>query len=214
MLRSRKKEYTIIEDELFRIRLTALMDIFCHMLRFNKKDAPPNENECVYGFLKGKIEGTTRIVTEVETILHHPTPDFEFNEQFLQDMADFNARYIEEQSLDRIIGWYKSTNATIEFKAMDVKNHLKFQNLNPQYVGMIIDPQEFLHDNGYGFSVFTLLPDSGGEINIMSGAAKIPWEIMSIEEYKDSVVSYLKDLVFKTMERKKFVTELSEAFED
>jgi hypothetical protein len=53
------------------------------------------ENQCVYGFLKGSIEGTTRIVKEAEPILHHPTPDFDFNEQFIKDMDDFNSSLLK-----------------------------------------------------------------------------------------------------------------------
>ncbi|MHA1341147.1 MAG: hypothetical protein ACTSRZ_12775 [Promethearchaeota archaeon] len=204
----------IMENELVKIRITALMDIYCHAFRFCKKNNPPNKNQCVYGFLKGKIEGTTRIITEVETILHNPTPDLVFDDNFFKDMDDFNARYIEEESFERIIGWYKSTTQDVRFKAIDVRNHLKFQTLNKLYIGMILNPLDFLNAEGYGFSFYTLIPDSYGEYNIMSGAAKIPWEIMPLGDDKDLVIRHMKEYIIKTVYGKELVTELSEAFDD
>lgn len=208
------KDENVKSNELVQIKVPALIQILNHALRFYKLNAKIGENQCVYGFLKGSIEGTTRIVKEAEPILHHPTPDFDFNEQFIKDMDDFNSRYIEEESMDRIIGWYKSTTEPMKFKAIDVKNHLKFQNLNKLFIGMIIDPQNFLKNEGYGFSFFTLMPDSYGEINIMSGSAKIPWEIVKLGEEKDKTISFMKEMINKIIEGKKIVTELSEAFDE
>lgn len=213
MFTKKKKEYTIKEDELVSIEPVAFIDLLCHAWRFNALDKPLNENESVYGFLKGEIKDKHRIIKEVETILHHPTPDFEFNDEFLRDMDDFNARYTEEQSLDRIIGWYKSTVQEVSFKAIDVKNQLKYQSINDKYIGMVINPLTFLKGEGYGFSIFSLMEDSVGEINIMSGAAKIPWEIAPLGDDPESTVRHIKDLIDKSINKVKFVTELSEAWE-
>jgi len=205
----------IIENELIKIRITALMDLYSHALRFYQSQGSQNENQCVYGFLKGRIEGTTRIITDVETILHHPTPDLVFNDDFFKDMDDFNARYIEEESSERIIGWYKSSNqGDIKFKAVDVRNHLRFQSLNKMFIAMIVNPLVFINNEGYGFSFYTLIPDSYGEYNIMSGAAKIPWEIMPLGDDKDLIIRKMKEYIIKALNGKEFITELSEAFQE
>lgn len=213
MFTKKKKEYVVKEDQLLQITPRAFIDLLCHAWRFNSLDRPLNENESVYGFLKGEIKENTRIVKEVETIKHHPTPDFEFDEKFMKDMDDFNARYREEQIMDKIFGWYKSTVQEITFKAIDVKNQLKFQSLNDKYIGLIINPLVFLKDEGYGFSVFSLLEDSVGKINIMSGAGKIPWEIAPLGDDPGSTIRHIKNFIDKSINKKKFVTELSEAWE-
>ena len=76
----------VMEEELVQIKVPALIDLISHVLRFNDIKAKSGDNQCVYGFLKGSVEGKNRIIKEVETIMHHPTPDYEFDEQFIKDM--------------------------------------------------------------------------------------------------------------------------------
>ena len=209
---SGESSVTVMEDELVEIGAIAFIKILSHSFRFWKKNAKYGENQCVYGFLIGSIDPDKkrRVIKDVEPILHHLTPDFEFKEKFIEDMDDFNLRFIEEGSSDRIVGWYKSVNEPFKFKAIDVKNHLKFQRLNKGNICLVMEPSVYTKGEGYGFSIYSLMGDSYGELNIMSDNYKIPWEINPLGDQKDSTVRFIKELIDNTLENKPFVTELEE----
>ncbi|MHA1820337.1 MAG: hypothetical protein ACTSU2_08045 [Promethearchaeota archaeon] len=210
---STSKDIPIAENEKVEIHAMALIKIIGHCARFLKSDkkSPLYQMPSVYGFLIGAIgENNVRIIKDAEPILHHPTPDLEFDEKFMMDMDQFNMRYVEEESTDRIIGWYKSVSEPIRFRAIDVKNHLKFQTLNSNYIGLVINTKKFFEEHEYGFSIFKLLGDSFGDLNIMSQEAKIPWEILPLGDKKDATVRLMTELIDSVVMDTKFVTELDE----
>jgi hypothetical protein len=205
-----KSSQPVAVNELCEIRALALLKLISHALRFWKENAKPGENQCVYGFLVGSITDQVRLIKDIEPILHQSTPDFDFNEKFISDMDAFNNRYVEEESSDRIIGWYKSTNIPVKYKALDVKNQLKFQTLHKKNIGLIIDPEIYMKGDSYGFGVFTLMIDRYGDTNIMSDHVKIPWEVKPLGESKDITIQFMKDLINKSVLGKVLLTEVEE----
>ncbi len=176
-------------EELITIRSKAFLQLLLHVFRFwNEK--VPSENKTVYGLLLGSIEGDHRVIKKIVSMFHTDNKNYEMDAKFIKQVGEVNGKEIENNSTDEVIGWYRSSNEGIKFTARDIKNQIKFQEFNPRFVSLIIDPKIYLTPNEFGFSVFRLKGEK--YYNIMSDFCKIPWEITPIEDPQEIIGEFQK----------------------
>jgi len=195
-----KKEYCNVKP-------MAFITILQHIHRFWKKNDP--KSEFAYGILIGKYEGTTRVITEAIPVLHSSKADVVFEESFYKHWDDYNKLKQELDSREECIGWYKTVDREIKFRAQDIRNQVKIQTLNPKNIAMLIDPQSFLEDKGYGFSIFHLI-QSAGIFHEMCDSDKMPWEVLELGPDVDKVVNMVIEMIQKFPTDTPFVEELDE----
>ena len=178
-------------EELIKISSSAFLNLLLHVFRFWSKNLS-GERKVVYGLLIGYIEENTRFVKKVAPILHQDNRNLEMDGRFMKQVGRINRQEQENNQINEVIGWYRSSNDGIKFAARDIKNHIIFQEADPKFIGLIFDPQIYLDPNEFGFSVFRLEGDK--YYNMMTDYYKIPWEIEPIEDPQE-IISTFKSYV-------------------
>jgi hypothetical protein len=192
--------------DLFQIKAQAFIQILQHAHRFWEMNNP--KSEYAYGILVGSIENRTRTVTEAIPVLHASEASVVFDDAFYKHWDDYNALKMEMEQTDLCIGWYKVIDRDMKFKAPDVRNQVKMQTLNPKNVALLLDPEKFITDQEYGFSVFKLMGDK--IFHEMCDFAKIPWEIMEIGADVDKVVNMVLEMIRKYHTDQPYIEEIDE----
>ena len=193
-------------EELVSISPSAFIDMILHVFRFWSSE-PAGERKVVYGLLLGFLEGNTRHVKKVVPLNHHDKPNFVMDEDFMREVGKVNQFELESQSMNEVIGWYRSSNDGIKFIARDIKNHIQFQGFNPLFIGLVIDPKLYVDPDAGGFSVFRLQGES--YYNMMSDYYKIPWEIQTIENVPN-ILTHFQQFIRSYFLDKPLITELNE----
>ena len=194
------------EEGLIKIKPSAFMKIALHTFRFWISKKNP-ENQMVIGLLLGYIEENTRFVVDVIPFTHTSKRSFEMDDKFIAKIGQINKQQLELNSMNEVIGWYRSTNDEIRFRAQDIKNHIKFQNFNSQFIGLIFNPVEYLEPDDYGFSVFRLRGED--YYNMMSDYRKIPWEIEDVED-PNMIVHNFQSFIENYFRNKPLIEEFNE----
>ncbi len=83
----------------------------------------------------------------------------------------------------------------MKFKAKDIRNQVKIQTDTPDAVAMLLDPEAFFNDDGYGFSFYRLNKGQSSHLHEMCEDEKIPWEIAQLGNDVDKVVSLVAELI-------------------
>lgn len=174
-------------EELVKISSTAYLNLLLHVFRFWSKN-PSDERKLVYGLLVGYIEDNIRYVTKITPLLHQDNRNLEMDSQFMKQVGKINRQEQENNQINEVIGWYRSSNDGIKFAARDIKNHIIFQEADPKFIGLILDPKEYLDPDKHGFSVFRLKGEN--YYNMMTDYYKIPWEIQEIEDPQNIISSF------------------------
>jgi len=194
-------------DELVQISASGFLKLILHVFRFWSSE-PSGDKNSVYGLLIGKIEGNTRIVKKIAPLLHLEKGDLEMDDKFLKQVGRINRIELDGGSTNEVIGWYRSSLRGIKFAARDIKNHITFQEFNPKFIALILDPQIYLDPDQSGFSVFRLKGDK--YFNMMSDYYKIPWEIEEIENSLKIIADFKKYIKHYFID-KPLITELNES---
>ena len=189
------------------IKPTAFMDILMHVHRFWGKDNP--DSKFAYGILIGKFEKRTRVITEAIPILHHDRADLVFDETFYKHWDDLDKLKDELDSQEKCIGWYKVIERDMKFRATDIRNQVKIQSLYRGNIALLLDPNAFLDNQDYGFSIYHLLK-SGDHYHEMCDDAKIAWEILELGNDVDKTVNQVIDMINKYPTEKPFIEEIDE----
>ncbi len=193
-------------DEYVQISSSAFLNLLLHAFRF-WSSKPTDKRQVVYGLLLGYIEGIYRTVKKVVPLSHDDKPDLVMDDDFLKIVGRINRRELESKSINEVIGWYRSSNNGIKFLARDIKNQMKFQGFNPNFISLILDPKIYLDPDESGFSIFRLAGDNF--YNMMSDYHKIPWEIEAIEDISD-IISYFQQYIKSYFLNKPLITEHNE----
>jgi hypothetical protein len=193
-------------EELIKISSTAFLDLLLHVFRFWSKNLT-GERKIVYGLLVGNIEENTRYVKKIKPILHQDSRNLEMDAKFMKQVGRINRQEQENNQINEVIGWYRSSNDGIKFAARDIKNHITFQEAHPQFIGLILDPAIYLDPDEFGFSVFRLEGDK--YYNMMTDYYKLPWEIEEIEEPQE-IISAFKTYVKNYFLDKPLINEVNE----
>ena len=193
-------------DELVSINPSGFLNLLLHVFRFWSQQIG-GEKHVVYGLLLGTIEGNMRHVTKIVPIAHKKRPDLEMGAEFMKEVGKVNRFELESQSMSEVIGWYRSSNDGIKFIARDIKNHITFQEFNPKFIGLIIDPELYLNPDEGGFSIYRLKGDK--YYNMMTDYYKIPWEIRPIEDSREILANF-QGYIKNYFKNKPLITELDE----
>ncbi|MGQ4873489.1 MAG: hypothetical protein ACP6IY_05375 [Promethearchaeia archaeon] len=197
---------TIKDEELAQISASAFLNMVLHIFRFwSTKDF--SKREIVYGFLMGYIMENVRVIRNIIPILHTNHDNFDFDKNFIEIWKSLDAQEEERGSMNRVIGWYRSSNKGIKFTARDTKNQILFQEKNPKYIALIFAPDIYLQPDQYGFSVFRLQGDK--YYNMMTDNYKIPWEIQTIEDPQE-IISDFKVYINNYFLNKPLILEYNE----
>jgi hypothetical protein len=193
-------------EDLISISSVAYLNLLLHIFRF-WSIKPTGDKQIAYGLLIGNIEKNTRYVRKIAPILHRENRNLEMDDKFMKQVGTINRRELENNSTNEVIGWYRSSNDGIKFTARDIKNHIKFQEFNPSFVGLILDPKIYLDPNEFGFSIFRL--EGEKYYNMMSDYFKIPFEIEPIEDAYEIILSF-KTYIRNYFLNKPLINELNE----
>lgn len=193
-------------EELVQISGSAFLKLILHVFRFwsNKSKG---EKKIVFGLLLGSIEENTRKIGKTVPLLHRDNKDLEMDDKFMKQVKSIDRAEMENNSPYEIIGWYRSSTDGVKFSARDIKNQIKFQEFNPKFISLIIDPQIYLTPGEFGFSVFRLKGDK--YYTFMSDYYKIPWEIESVED-PQSILQDFRNYIKSYFMNKPLITEFTE----
>ncbi|MFO8017381.1 MAG: hypothetical protein R6U96_02000 [Promethearchaeia archaeon] len=194
------------EEGLIKIKPSAFMKIALHTFRFWVSNNS-SDNEMVIGLLLGYLEEDTRHVEDAIPFTHTQNRNIEMDDEFMAKIGQINKQQLEINSINEVIGWYRSTNDKIRFSARDIKNHIQFQNFNSKFIGLIFSPPQYLEPEEYGFSVFRLRGEE--YYNMMSDYRKIPWEIEKIED-PNMIVHNFQTFIENYFQDKPLITEYNE----
>ena len=194
-------------QDLCQVKPLAFINMLLHAHRFWKKDG--SENKYAYGLLLGTFEEKTRIIHEAIPILPSEKPDLALDEQFFKHWDDLEKLQQELGSINQCVGWYKVVDGNLRLKAKDVRNQAKVQSLGGRNVVLLLDPNEFVENHDYGFSIYQLIK-SGGLYHEMCEDKRIPWEVMELGNDVDKGINLLLELVNKYKGSKPFVEEIDE----
>ena len=194
-------------DELVQLSASGFLKLLLHVFRFWSSETT-GDKQIVFGLLLGYIEGNTRVVRKVVPLLHQDKGDLEMDDNFMKQVGKINRIELEKGSTNEVIGWYRTSVRGIKFAARDIKNHINFQDFNPKFIALILDPQIYLDPDQSGFSVFRLKGDN--YYNMMSDYYKIPWEIEEIENSLEIITDFKKYIKNYFID-KPLITELNES---
>jgi len=193
-------------EELVRISSSAFLNLLLHVFRFwSIKDV--NKREVACGLLIGIIEGDTRYVKKISPLLHQPKKDIKMDEEFMRMVGRKNKEELDNNSMNEVIGWYRSSQEGIKFTARDIKNHIQFQEHNSRFIGLVLDPQGYLHPEESGFSIFRL--EGEKYYNMMTDFYRIPWEIEEIEDAHE-IISAFKTYIKNYFLNEPLIKEINE----
>ncbi|MGV9205813.1 MAG: hypothetical protein ACOC44_17525 [Promethearchaeia archaeon] len=201
-----RRRHKISEEGLIKIKPSAFMKIALHTFRFWQSPNSP-KNQMVVGLLLGYLEDTIRHVEDVVPFTHTEKRSYEMDDKFMAQIGQINKQQLELNSVNEVIGWYRSTNEKIRFRARDIKNHIKFQNFNSKFIGLIFSPEDYLQPEEYGFSVFRLVGKD--YYNMMSDYRKIPWEIVKLED-PNMMVHNFQGFIKNYFQNKPLIEEYTE----
>jgi JAB1/Mov34/MPN/PAD-1 ubiquitin protease len=183
------------------------MTMYLHIHRFWKKN--DTNSEFAYGILMGTMDERIRTITEAIPILHSKDPDLVFGDEFFKHWDDLNKLKQDLESNEMCIGWYKIMDHFGKFKAKDIRNQVKIQTLGMRNIAILIEPDKFLDEDEYGFSVFRL-KSSANMFHEMCDYKKIEWEIMELGSDVDRTVNMVLDLITKYSTDTPYVEEIDE----
>ncbi len=197
-------------QELCKIKPFALIKLFLHSYRFWNEFG--KDSKYAYGILVGKHSGDTRIVEKIVPILHSDHSEAVFDEEFYKHWDDLNELEEELESGLFNIGWYKVIEMSpMKFRARDIRNQVKIQTEDPNAIALLLNPESFLKNEGYGFSIFRLEKGMSSHLHEMCEHRKIPWEISELGNDVDKTVNLIIELIDKYDTEKPYIEEIDEA---
>jgi hypothetical protein len=188
------------------------LKILSHVCRYWGKNVPPSDQQSASGLLIGRYEGEEIQIRDIEPVFHEASDDTVIDEKFMQAYSDVNALKVQVESLDRVVGWYRSVFREIKFTSKEIASQIKFQKLDPKACAMMFAPATL--NESFGFSIFRLIGDRNRYFNAMSDYEKIPWEIKDFEDADiDTLVRFFRDMVRNFKDGAPIIDEFTEGGE-
>ncbi|MHA1732483.1 MAG: Mov34/MPN/PAD-1 family protein [Promethearchaeota archaeon] len=142
------------------VKPLAYVKMVMHTLRFGSPDLPKNMWKEIMGTCVGKVEEGNPVVYDAIPMAHGRRIEVEWSEEQYIAQSDIDQEISEKGYF--VVSWYHSHPGMGTFlSAADKRNHLYFQQVNPQATALVFD-HNLLEDNGRGFDAFRLTKVDAG----------------------------------------------------
>lgn len=203
MSQNRENLNNLSKDLLVILESQAYKEIVLHSTRFCNPGISQSQWREVYGFLVGKLEDNSVVVSEAIPMVHGGSTEVEFEEKHYIEAAEVNEKAADKGFF--LVGWYHShPGLNIFLSSIDIKNHIGYQGLNPKAIALVIDPLKITTTYS-GFEIFIL----DDPTNFNSSYHKLSWKITGLDE--KFVGQMLIDLSHRATTQRPLVEEYGEA---
>ncbi|GAB4321753.1 MAG: hypothetical protein Kow0069_26190 [Promethearchaeota archaeon] len=184
------------------VKPEAYLKMVLHTLRYGSHALPKSQWREIMGTCVGKMEDGNPVIYDAVPMAHGRRIEVEWSEeQYIQQSA------VDDEITQKgmfVVAWYHSHPGMGPFlSAADKRNHLYFQQVNPQATALVFD--HALLDEGLGFEAFRLTDVDAG---VNSDFEKVPVVVEPPSEL--SIFEHVWRVVHNVHQKDPIISELGE----